>query len=138
MTVSESIIKWLKKFNPADYWQMNKINTDIMHNDVEYALVKEPVRNVKRYISGTEIIREHYQLRARLDSVSDADSIDNGAWLESLTDWVESQNEMKQFPDLDKYRVEEIGIASPFYVGRTEDEKAIYQLTIFIRYRKGI
>ena len=136
MTISGAIIKWLKDFNPTEYWQMDKINTDLMHNDVDYVLVKEPIRNVKRFISGTEIITEHYQLRARLDSINDNDSVDNGAWLEALTEWINAKNQEKNYPTLDDGKVQEIGIASPFYMGKSEDKKAIYQLTVFIRYMK--
>lgn len=134
MTVSGAIIAWLKTFNPTEYWNMHKINTDVMHGNVDYALVKEPVRNVKKFISGTEIITEHYQLRARLDSVNDNDSVDNNAWLEALTEWVEQQNKARRYPDVSG--TQEIGIASPYYLGRSEDKKALYQLTIFIRYRR--
>lgn len=136
MTVSGALIKWLKEFNPTEYWMMNKINTDVMHGDVDYALVKEPIRNVKNFISGTQIITEHYQLRARLDSINDNDSVDNGAWLEALTNWIDKRNQEKVYPEVESGAVQEIGISSPFYMGRSEDKKAIYQLTIFIRIRK--
>lgn len=136
MTVSGAIIKWLKEFNPEEYWKMNKINTDVMHGDVDYALVKEPVRNVKNFISGAQIITEHYQLMARLDSINDSDSVDNGAWLEALTEWIDKRNKQKIYPKVDSGTVQEIGISSPFYMGKSEDKKAIYQLTIFIRIRK--
>ena len=136
MTVSEAIIKWLKEFNPAEYWKIHKINTDLMHNDVDYVLVKEPIRNVKTFISGTQVITEHYQFRARLEVINDKDSVENEAWLEALTDWIYNQNLHKAFPQLHSGEVQTIGIASPFYLGRAEDRKAIYQLTIFIRYMK--
>ena len=136
MTVSGAIIEWLKEFDPTEYWKMNKINTDVMHGDVDYALVKEPIRNVKNFISGTQIITEHYQLRARLDSINDNDSVDNGAWLEALTNWIDKRNQEKVYPEVESGAVQEIGISSPFYMGRSEDKKAIYQLTIFIRIRK--
>lgn len=136
MTVSGAIIKWLKEFNPTEYWKMNKINTDVMHSGVDYALVKEPIRNVKTFISGVQIITEHYQLRARLDSFNDRDSVDNGTWLEALTEWINERNTDKVFPEVESGTVQEIGIASPFYLGKSEDKKAIYQLTIFIRIRK--
>lgn len=136
MTVSDAVIQWLKEFNLEEYWRMNNINTDVMHSDVDYVLVKEPIQNVKKYISGTQIITEHYQLRARLDSVSDSDSIDNTAWLQALTDWIERKNRVKAYPEITAGEVQEIGIATPFFMGVSEEKKAIYQLTIFIRYRK--
>lgn len=134
MTVSESIITWLKEFNPEEYGKIQKINTDLMHHNVNYVLAKEPVRNVRKFISGTQVITEHYQFRARLDSHNDRDSVENGAWCEALTEWIESMNHAKKFPILQWGEVQEIGVSTPHYIGRSEDHKAIYQLTIFIRY----
>ena len=136
MTISESIISWLMLFNPEDYWRMNKINTDIMHNDVDYSLVKEPVRNVRTFISGTQIITEHYQFRARLSAFNDIEAVENGKWLEALTEWISEKNQKKEFPNINIGIVQEIGISSPFFIGKSDDKNAIYQLTIFIRYRK--
>lgn len=56
MTVSEAIIQWLKQFAPE---KMRQIDTDRMHGDVDFALVKEPTINVKKYISGTEVHTEY-------------------------------------------------------------------------------
>ena len=48
MTVSESIIEWLKTFDPEEYWKMKQVDTDIQSAKVDsYSLVKEPVRNEK-------------------------------------------------------------------------------------------
>lgn len=136
MTVSEAIIRWLKEFNPDEYQKMQRINTDLMHNDVDYALVKEPVQNVRSYVSGMKVITEHYQFRARLDSINDNDSMDNSAFMESLTGWIEKRNWNKDFPSLQCGTVQEIGVSTPFYLGASNDKKAIYQLTIFICYIK--
>jgi len=136
MTVSGAVIRWLKEFDLEEYWRINNINTDVMHNDVDYVLVKTPIQNIKKYLSGTKIITDHYQLRARLDSVSDSDSIDNNTWLEALTDWIEKRNTEKDYPQLESGEAQEIGISAPFFMGVSEDKKAIYQLTIFIKYRK--
>ena len=136
MTVSEAIISWLKEFNPDEYRNMQRINTDLMHNDVDYALVKEPVQNVRSYVSGMKVITEHYQFRARLDSINDNDSVENSAFMEVLTGWIEKRNWNKDFPLLQCGTVQEIGVSTPFYLGASNDKKAIYQLTIFIRYIK--
>ena len=55
MTVSKAIIEWLKEFNPEEYQKMHNISTDLMQHDVDYVLVKEPVKNVKKFISGTQV-----------------------------------------------------------------------------------
>lgn len=136
MTVSGAIIKWMKEFNPEEYWKMSHIDTDLMHGNVDYALVKEPVTNVKTYISGTEVHTEHYQIRARLDAQTNTNCVDNNTWMETFTEWIGSRNKEKIFPLIPAVAVQEIGVSSPYYMGRSEDNKAIYQLTIFIKYMK--
>ena len=84
MTVSEAVIKWLKSFSPEEYWKMKHIDTDLMHGNVDYALIKEPVRNVKAYLSGKKIITDHYMILARLPSNSNTDCIDNSGFGEAL------------------------------------------------------
>ena len=84
MTVSESIIKWLKIFNPEEYWKMKHIDTDLMHGDVDYAVVKEPVRNIKTYLSGKKVITEHYMIAARLPNITNDDCIDNTGFGEEI------------------------------------------------------
>lgn len=43
MTVSEAIIKWLKTFKLEDQ-KMRHIDTDLLHGNIDYALIKEPVQ----------------------------------------------------------------------------------------------
>lgn len=136
MTVSSRIVEWLKTFRLEESENIRQIDTDLMHGNVNYALVKEPVANVKKFISGAEVHKEHYQILARLDTQTNADCVDNGAWLEALTEWIEKKNRAKEFPVLEGADVRKIGIANPFYMGKNEQEKSIYQMTIFIEYFK--
>ncbi|MFW5669291.1 MAG: hypothetical protein ACOCM4_08620, partial [Acetivibrio ethanolgignens] len=103
MTVSQSIIRWLKQFKPEEYWEMKEINTDLQRsNACTYALCKEPVQNVKKYLSGKSVHTDHYSIMARLSSKTNSDRIENGAWGEILTDWIEERNKNEDFPVLDK------------------------------------
>lgn len=139
MTVSQSIIAWLKQFNPEEYWEMNTINTDLQSADTcTYALYKEPIQNVKRYISGKSIHTDHYSIMARLGSQTNNERIENGAWGEALTDWIEEKNRNKEFPILDRGAVSAIAVTTPFYMGKTETKDSIYQMTISIEYEKGV
>ena len=131
MTVSEAIIQWLKQFAPE---KMRQIDTDRMHGDVDFALVKEPTINVKKYISGTEVHTEYYQMLARLPSLTDTDCVENGPWMEELTRWIEKMDRERNYPELDNGTVQKIGISSSFFVGENEDADAIYQMTISIQY----
>ena len=136
MTVSGAIIKWLKTFNPAEYWKMKHIDTDLMHGNVDYALVKEPVRNVKSYLSGKKIITDHYTIVSRLPGNSNSDCIDNNGFGEALENWVSEQNSVKNFPQIPGAAVSKISITTPFVAGKIETGNIVYQMTVAIKYEK--
>lgn len=139
MTVSQSIISWLKMFSATDYWNIKTVNTDIQPAEASsYSLVKEPTINRKIYVSGKEVRTEHYTLMARLDSQNNTDRIDNNAWGELLEQWVAEQNREKKFPVVENATVNSVSVTTPFYLGNATDSKdSIYQLTIAINYMKG-
>ena len=117
MTVSQSIIKWLKEFSPES---MKHIDTDRLRSNVNFALVKEPMTNVRKYISGVEIHKDYYQFVVRLDTQTDKSCIENGSWMEQLTDWIEDRNRNRK------------SIKSVFY-GREWAERSIISNDNFYR-----
>lgn len=136
MTVSQAIIQWLKTFKPEELPHMKQIDTDLLHGNVDYALAKAPIVNVRHFIDGTEIHKEHYQIMARLASQTNADCVDNGEWLEALTEWIESKNRAREFPALESVTVKRIGISTPFHMGSAGQGVSLYQMTIYIEYVK--
>ena len=137
MTVSEAIIKWLKEFNPAEYWKMKKIDTEQQSPHVDsYSLAKEPVQNVKTYLSGRKVYTDHYTIQARLSSETDADRIDNNGFGEALENWVRKKDSLEEYPELTDAVVKSIDVTTPFYVGRTDNNSFVYQMTIAIEYEK--
>lgn len=138
MTISEAVIKWLKTFNPEEYWKMKQVDTDIQSAKIDsYSLVKEPVRNEKTYITGKKVVTDHYTLQARLSSQSNADCIENNGFGEALEDWVSEQNRTKNFPQIPDAAVQSISVTTPFYLGRIDtNNSSIYQLTVAVKYEK--
>lgn len=137
MTVSEAIIKWLKEFNPAEYWKMKKIDTEQQSPHVDsYSLAKEPVQNVKPYLSGKKVYTDHYTFRARLSSSTPEDRIDNNGFGEALENWVRKKASLEEYPELTDAVVKSIDVTTPFYVGRTDNNSFVYQMTIAIEYEK--
>lgn len=137
MTVSEAIIKWLKEFNPAEYWKMKKIDTEQQSPHVDsYSLAKEPVQNVKPYLSGKKVYTDHYTFRARLSSSTPEDRIDNNGFGEALENWVRKKDSLEEYPELTDAVVKSIDVTTPFYVGRTDNNSFVYQMTIAIEYEK--
>ena len=137
MTVSEAIITWLKEFNPAEYWKMKKIDTEQQSPHVDsYSLAKEPVQNVKPYLSGKKVYTDHYTFRARLSSSTPEDRIDNNGFGEALENWVRKKDSLEEYPELTDAVVKSIDVTTPFYVGRTDNNSFVYQMTIAIEYEK--
>lgn len=130
-TVSQSVINWLKGFNEKI------INTDIQPAKVNsYSLVKEPIINKKTFISGKVRATEHYTLMARLESQIDVSRVENNAWGESLEQWVYEKNKKKELPELEGANVQGVAVTTPFYLGKSEANESVYQLTISITYER--
>lgn len=137
MTVSEAIIKWLKTFSPEEYRQMGVIDTDIQRATVEsYSLTQAPVRNVKKSITGREVCTDHYVLMARLPTDSNLDCIENNGFGATLESWISEQNKNRNYPEIPEYQVTNISTTIPFYLGKTETNNSLYQLTIAVKYEK--
>lgn len=136
MTVSESIIKWLKTFDPEEYQKMKHIDTDIMHGNVNYSLVKAPTESVKHFLSGASVHKEYYQFQARLSTLTNAECIDNGAWLEALTKWIGEKVSAGDLPVIEGATVRQMGIPTSFHVSSNGQGESVYQMTIFIEYYK--
>ncbi len=131
MTVTESIITWLQGF------QTGKIDADILRpGSIKYALVKEPIQNVKSYLSGKKEYTDHYTFMARLPSVNSEECTENTQFGENLESWVNKQDKESIYPEIEDAVVKSISITTPFYLGTTQEQDSIYQMTIAIKYVK--
>ena len=131
MTVSQSVIAWLNKFEEKN------VNTDIQPAKVNsYSLIKEPIINKKTFISGRVRATEHYTLMARLESQMDSSRVENSAWGEKLEEWVRDMCKKKDLPIVDGATVQSVNVTTPFYLGKSETNGSVYQLTISITYEK--
>jgi len=116
---------------------MKKIDTDIQSANADsYTLIKEPVRNVKPYISGRKVYTDHYMIMARLPSQSNTDRIENTGFGEALEGWVRDQDLKENYPELTGAIVSKISVTTPFYIGSTNTNDSLYQMTVAIEYRK--
>lgn len=137
MTVSEAIIEWLKTFESEECNGMEHIDTEKQSAKVDsFSLVREPVQNVKTYLSGRKEYTDHYTIQARLPNQSNEDLIDNNGFGEALEKWVWEKDTAGDFPKIPNAEVQSIGITTPFYVGKADNNSFIYQMTIEIIYEK--
>lgn len=131
MTISESIIKFLEAFEGG----IKRVDTDSLRSEpVSYGLMKEPSQNVKAYLSGKKTYTDYYQFAARFNSKTDTDRIKNQAFMEELAKWIEEQNVQGNYPVLKGYKCSYVGVSTTFYMGKADENTAIYTLTIQIKY----
>lgn len=136
MTIAESIINWLLEFN-EDGKRMEMIDVDRQSAEVEsYSLIKEPVVNSTTNVLGEETVTAHYTLMARLADNTNTDRIENNAFGEAMAAWIEEKNEHMEYPAITKGEVLDVKVTTPFFVGRTETNNSVYQMTVAIRYEK--
>lgn len=131
VNISNSIIEWLSGY------LKDSITTDrLMPDSVSYGLFKAPTQNVKKDILGNVTYSDFHVFMARLDNVTNKNMQANQDFMQGLCDWIEEQNNKKNFPLLGTYKCKSIEVSTPFYMGQNEDTSSIYQFTINIVYRK--
>lgn len=132
MTVVEAIINWLGQFN------ISKISTDALPGQsVAYGIAKEPVQNVRTYISGRKVCTDYYEFLARLDSKTEAERNNNHVFMEGLSEWIYDQSKNEMYPELPEHlRCTDIAISTPFHMQATSVDSAVYGFTIKIKYEK--
>lgn len=136
MTIAESLIGWLMEFN-EDGKRMEKIDVDRQSAEVEsYSLIKEPTVNSTKNVLGEETVTAHYTLMARLADQTNTDRIENNAFGEAMEEWIEEKNDRREYPTLTKGNVVEVRVTTPFFVGRTETNNSVYQMTVALKYEK--
>lgn len=135
-SITEGLIAWLESFNPEDGKAMTSINTDVQPaKPNSFSVAKEPMENVRTFISGKSIVTGHYTLMARFPSTSEADRKRNAKWGEMIDTWVRAQSVARNYPDIGA-KVLSVRISTPFYLGETDNQIGLYQLTISIQYEK--
>lgn len=136
MTIVESLIKWLMEFN-EDGKRMKSIDVDRQSAEVEsYSLIKEPVVNSTKNVLGEETETVHYTLMARLANNTNTDRVENSAFGEAMEEWIQKKDNSKEYPLIPKGNVVEVKVTTPFFVGRTETDNSVYQITVALKYEK--
>lgn len=140
MSIVEAIRAWLRTYPPlAD----GRLGVDFLPEDAQtYSVDTEPVQPiVRRYMDGSALKQYAFILASRefhADAI--AQNIDNSAFFDAFSSWVERQNRARNFPVLDCGRVaRKIEIASSGYPFQAYDEgTARYQIQLrLIYFEKG-
>lgn len=140
MTIIDGVRAWLKTYEGlAD----GRLSVDFLPEEAKsYSVDTVPTTEiVKRYLDGSSIRQYLFCVSSREFYSDDiAQNVDNQAFYEGLSSWLESKRKRRQFPDIGTGRtVRSIEISStayPFVVD--EHGTARYQLQLKLTYfQKG-
>lgn len=136
-----SIIEGLSEyFSECPLLKDGYFHVDFLGADpVEYTLevmTCDPV--VKNYVNGDVLKRYLFAFGSREHYSADRiQNIDNIAFYEELSDWIEKQNRLEQFPEMPEGKYpEELGAVSSGYLFDESMESARYQIQIELIYRE--
>ena len=140
MTIIDGVRAWLKTYEGlAD----GRLSVDFLPEEAKsYSVDTVPTTEiVKRYLDGSSIRQYLFCVSSREFYSDDiAQNVDNQAFYEGLSSWLESKSTRRQFPDIGTGRtVRTIEISSTAYPFIVDDHgTARYQLQLRLTYfQKG-
>ena len=135
MTISESIIAWLKGF-PGGISASDRICVDqLASSPGAYGVFKAPGDTITEFIGGARNVTAYYLFVCRQPSQTNALRISNQAWMEELEKWIRRQNLAQNLPDLEENRkCLGISIANSYTMQEQDDAGTVYQFSIAIDY----
>lgn len=121
---------------------LKAIGVDFLSNDANIASIdKTPIKPLKKENVGrTKLKQASFTLRVKLNHSDELkQQIENSDFLEEFEDWLEDQNDIKNFPKFkDNKKVTDIYVSSSNYLIAIDPtlRKAVYQVQIIIEYEK--
>lgn len=129
----KAIKDWIEKCNLLEG---NKINVDYLKDDIfSYSIDRIPSNPyIKKFVDGTGGLKQitfDFTVQAPLSSNA-IDNLINSKFCEDFMDWIEKQNRLKIFPDIDgAFKIE---CTSPGYILTKTDTTAIYIIQLNFQY----
>lgn len=114
-----------------------KLNINFLSNNVDdYSLVKLPVEEVNKWITGEEIRREQYNLVSRRTySQTISNNIENLGFFELVAEKIRENNQNDILPDIDG--IEKIECLNCGSLIDRDTNTAVFSIQLQITYRKG-
>lgn len=139
--MDKAINEWL-----LQYEKIKEI-AEIIHTEelpdksISLALQRSGVENLPlKYISDKGWYRQYqYILLLKANSEDDIQRLNNLDWLDDLSDWIDKQNSLRNYPNLKNKQIKQISCANA--ITYETDEKGListYYLQLFFNVRGGI
>lgn len=139
--ITSAINKWLLKYKKIKEIA-EEIHTEELPDDVDVlALQRSGVENLPlKYVSQRGWYRQYqYMLLLKKYSEDDIQRIQNLDWLDDLSDWIDKQNQLKDFPEIENKKVKQVSCANAITYETNEDGSiSAYYLQLYFNIEGGI
>lgn len=139
--MDEAINKWLLNYKPiTEIAEM--IHTEELPDQTDtLALQRSGVENLRlKYVGEKGWYRQYqYILLLKANSEDDLQRLENLDWLDDLSDWIDEQNQSKNYPKLNNKKIKEVSCANAITYETSEDGTvSTYYLQLYFNVRGGI
>ena len=138
--IGKAINEWLLEYEPiTEIAEM--INVEELPDAIEtLALQRTGVETLPiRYITEKGWFRQYqYILLLKSNSEDDLQRLNNLDWLDDLSDWINEQNQLRNYPTLENKKVVEVTCANAITYESEEDGAiSIYYLQLYFNIKGG-
>lgn len=141
MTISKILKDWLSEFTEAEF---SEVLTDLLAAVPNSAsLFRSPGRITEDFIDGSSQVTDFYNFFGKKSSQLDDERITNDEIFTKLEKTIEERNFNEDLPNLEKaqdknytYTCEDVSVSQTTSIITSEQDTAIYQITIKIIYLK--
>lgn len=139
--MDDAINKWLLNYKPiTEIAEM--IHTEELPDATDtLALQRSGVEKLRlKYVGEKGWYRQYqYILLLKANSEDDLQRLENLDWLDDLSDWIDEQNQSKNYPKLNNKKIKEVSCANAITYETSEDGLvSTYYLQLYFNVRGGI
>lgn len=139
--MDKAINDWLLQYEPIkEIAEM--IHTEELPDETDtLALQRSGVETLKpKYITDTGWYRQYqYVLLLKSSSEDDLQRLENLDWLDDLSDWIDKQNRLRNYPVLKNKQIKKISCANAITYETSEDGSiSTYYLQLYFDIKGGI
>lgn len=139
--MDDAINKWLLNYKPiTEIAEM--IHTEELPDATDtLALQRSGVENLRlKYVGEKGWYRQYqYILLLKANSEDDLQRLENLDWLDDLSDWIDEQNQSKNYPKLNNKKIKKVSCANAITYETSEDGTvSTYYLQLYFNVRGGI
>lgn len=139
--MDKAINNWLLQYEPIKEIAEMIHTEELPDEENTLALQRSGVETLSnRYITDKGWYRQYqYYLLLKSSSEDDLQRLENLDWLDDLSDWIDKQNRLRNYPVLKNRQVKEVSCANAItYETNEDDSTSTYYLQIYFNIKGGI